>query len=179
MSRVAAQRYAQALFELARERSVSDEVAEGLIELHRRLTADASARRLYLDQGAPPEAKKRLVDEKLAKGLHAFIGNVMKLLVDRGRESILGPMILEFFELKEAADGIIHVTVESAFPIEGEAKDGLLKRLSEATGKRVEADIVVRPDLLGGLRITVGSTRIDGTIRRQYEELEQKLKSVV
>ncbi|HGY89694.1 MAG TPA: ATP synthase F1 subunit delta [Planctomycetes bacterium] len=179
MSQVAAQRYAQALFELARDREVSDEVAEGLIELHRRLTADVAARRLYLDQGAAPDAKKRLVDEKLAKGLHPFIGNVMKLLVDRGREDILGRMILEFFELKEAADGIIHVAVESAFPLEGEARDELLKRLSEATGKKVEADIVVKPDLLGGLRITVGSTRIDGTIRRQYEELEQKLKSVV
>ncbi|MCA9321001.1 MAG: ATP synthase F1 subunit delta [Planctomycetes bacterium] len=179
MSLAAAKRYAEALFELAHEKKALGPVADGLLSLRQRLADDAALRQAFFDPKGSIESKKTLVDGKLGQGLHQYVVHLVKLLCDRRREGGLMTLILHFFELKEAADGIVQVLVESALPMDEEARSALAERLSKATGKKVQLELQVVPDLIGGLRLTVGSTRIDGTVKRRYEDLAQRLKAAV
>lgn len=178
MSRAAARRYAQALFELARDKDVVGPVSDGLMSVREKLAGDATLARSILDPNKRADEKRAAID-KLADGLHPFVVNVMRLLADRRRADGLLVMILEFFELREKAVGVVRMHVESARELNDEDRDRLKKRLSEATGKKVEITTSVEPALIGGLRVQVGSTLIDGTIKRRIESIGARLKRVV
>ena len=179
MSSVAALRYAEALFELAADKGVVDAVAEGLLTVVDRLKQDAASSKVFFDPRSPLEAKKELVAAKVATGCHVYVGNLLKLLCDRHREDVLMELALSWFELKEARDGVLRVTIESAQPIEPADLEAIRGRLGQSSGKKVIAEVRVLPELIGGIRLVVGSTRIDGTIKRKYEDLAHRLKAVV
>lgn len=178
MSNVAARRYAQALFELAHDKDVVGPVSDGLMSVREKLAADVNLSRTILDPRKRADEKRAAID-KLADGLHPYVVNVIRLLVDRRRANGLLVMILEFFELREKAVGVVRMHVDSARELTDEDRERLKGRLSEASGKKVEITTSVDPELIGGLRIQVGSTLIDGTIKRRIESIGARLKRVV
>ena len=179
MSEAAARRYAEALFELAVEKGTLDQVSEGLVEVRQRLGADESAARKFLAPRTPMADKRAFADDKLLDGVHAYVANVVRLLIDRRREGSLLAFILAFFELREDAEGILHVVVESAKAMDDEAIAALTTKLNEATKKTVVPEVVVRPELIGGLRIAIGSTMIDGSLKTSMENLGARLRAAV
>lgn len=178
MSHAAARRYAEALFELARDKDVVGPVSDGLMSVRERLAADVDLARTVLDPRRSRDEKRTAIDE-LGDGVHPYVVNVMRLLVDRRRADGLLIMILEFFELREKAVGVVRMHVDSARELTDEDRERLKARLCEATGKRVEITTSVDAELIGGLRIRVGSTLIDGTIKRRIESIGARLKRVV
>lgn len=179
MSAAAAERYAGALFELAVEKGAVDAVGQGLLSVRKALQEDAGAAKQFFAPRVPAQEKHRIADQKLLKGVHPLVANLVKLLIDRRRESSLWSLILSYFEKCEAADGILRMTIETARPMTEEARTRLIETLSKATGRKVVPEVVENADLLGGMRITVGSTRIDGSLKRALASLGERLKSAI
>ncbi len=179
MSKAAAERYAGALFELAVEKGVVDAVAEGLLAVRKALQDDAGAAKDFFAPRGTAQEKHRIADTKLLGDVHPLVANLVRLLIDRRREGSLWSLILCFFELREQADGVLRLTVETARPLDEAGREGLTDKLSKATGKKVIPEVRENAELLGGMRITVGSTRIDGSLRRSLEGLGKRLKSAL
>src|SRR4051812_28157150 len=68
-----------------------------------------------------------------------------------------------------------HATIESAEELEGAEKSALTKNLRAKFGADVTADYKVNPSLIGGLRIQVGSTVVDSSIRSRLDRLANDL----
>jgi len=179
MSQAAAKRYAEALFELSNEHDALDAVSESLLRLRQRLADNTTVSAALFSSKSAVDEKKKLVADKLAEGLHDYVRNLLNLLCDRRREGALMALLLHFFELKEEKSGIVRMTVESARPMDDAARQKLEASLSEATKKSVQLEVEVVPELIGGLRLTVGSTRIDGSIKRKYEDLGTRLRVAI
>ena len=47
-------------------------------------------------------------------------------------------------------------------------------RLSEATGKKVEAKVVIDPEILGGIVARVGDLVIDGSVQGRLQDLRDE-----
>ena len=78
------------------------------------------------------------------------------------------PAIADLFDAPEGrADGVAKATIETAFPLEGDALAELTEALAKRFSRRIEATVTVRPELIGGARITVGDNVIDGSIQEQ------------
>jgi F0F1-type ATP synthase delta subunit len=84
-------------------------------------------------------------------------------------------VIATFNVLTHAEKGEIFVDVEYATPITESAKDDLIKRLNKLTGKAVILREALVPSLLGGLRIIIGSTCYDATIRGQLNAVKARV----
>ncbi len=69
----------------------------------------------------------------------------------------------------------IQAEVAAPVPIGKEYEGGLRDSLKELTGREVELTVTVDPSLLGGMRIRVGSTLYDGSIKGQLGLLRDKL----
>ncbi len=177
MSREAAQRYAGALFELASEKGVLDEVGNGLEKVRAALAESSELERQLLGSKLSGEDKRQLVQEKLAIDTHPFVSHLLCLLIDRHRESILYPTILAFFQQLEVERGILPVEVETAQPMDDAQRESFEKQLSEATGRQVTAQVRENPELIGGLRLIVDSRLLDGSVQRQLEKMKTYLKS--
>ena len=68
-----------------------------------------------------------------------------------------------------------HVRVESAGELSPEVRSQITSSLERKYGSDLTTEFVVSPELLGGLRIRVGSDVWDGSIRSRLQRLEQNL----
>lgn len=65
--------------------------------------------------------------------------------------------------------------VESAEPLAGQVRATVAKALADRYGQGLEITFVPNPELIGGMRVTVGSDVYDGSIRNQLAALEARL----
>ena len=66
-------------------------------------------------------------------------------------------------------------TIESAAVLSSELRDQLRADLQKKFGEDLELDFNINPELLGGLRVQVGSQVWDGSVRAKLETLRSRL----
>lgn len=173
---VAAKRYAEAAYLLARERANADAWSAGLGAMAA-LFGNQRAQPLFESTLAPPDQKLALVERALA-GVDPLVLNLARLLVRRRRTS-LGPQIAEAFqELIDRDKGISHATVTSAFPLSTEDRRAVEQKVRQITGGEVILETEVDEGILGGLVVRIGDRLIDGSTRSRLMALKQRLEGV-
>ena len=68
-----------------------------------------------------------------------------------------------------------HATIESATELEGAEKSAITRTLRSKFGGDVTTQYTVNPALIGGLRIQVGSTVVDASVRSRLDRLANDL----
>ena len=68
-----------------------------------------------------------------------------------------------------------HAVIESAVELDDDMTKQLTSSLRAQYGKDLSTEFKVSPELLGGLRIRVGSDVIDGSVRERLHRLENQL----
>jgi F-type H+-transporting ATPase subunit delta len=103
--------------------------------------------------------------------------NLIKVLVEYGRMSILPAIAEAFEELKALDEGTLDAQIiAAAKPSAAEVKD-LVKRLETKFGKKIEAIVSVDSELIGGIKIIVGDTVIDASVKGQLQNLAYTLSA--
>ncbi len=101
--------------------------------------------------------------------------NLIKILVEYGRMSVLPAITAAFEELKAQDEGVLEAQIiAAAKPSAAEIKD-LVVRLETKFGKKVEATVSVDPEIIGGIKIIVGDTVIDASVKGQLQNLTYAL----
>jgi F-type H+-transporting ATPase subunit delta len=68
-----------------------------------------------------------------------------------------------------------HATVESATELDATTQSSILSSLRAKYGADINADFRVNRDLIGGLRIQLGSNFWDGTVQSRLDRLAAKI----
>ena len=68
-----------------------------------------------------------------------------------------------------------HVVVESATPLSEQTSSSVLDNLKQKYGHDLTSEFIVNPDLIGGMRIKLGSDVWDGSVRARLNSLQGKL----
>ncbi len=168
--------YAEAAFELARDQNALP-VWSQMLKLASRVVSDPQVAQALDNPKFDSGAKESLLLSILGDGLNAEGRNFVKLLVEAGRITLM-PAIAELFDtLKDQAEGVAKATIETAFPLEGNQLSELIASLERRFKRRIEAEVVVKPDLIGGARITVGDEVIDGTVQERLRAMAVQLRA--
>lgn len=166
-------RYAQALFELARESGAVGEWDEQLATL-----AVAAATPEFVSLMEAPE----IADDERARALEHVLPdlsdgarNLLGLLA-RARAVQALPQVHERYRaLVDAAQGVVRVQVTSAVDLTEDDTKRIAEQLSTALGGDVRVTAAVDPEMLGGLVIRVGDRVIDGSARQRLTALRGAL----
>jgi len=67
-----------------------------------------------------------------------------------------------------------HARIESASELSAETNSRILQNLKKKYGRDLTTEFVVNRELLGGMRIRVGSDVWDGSVRHRLESLQQQ-----
>lgn len=169
----AAKRYAQAAFELARDRGELDAWERDLASL-RDVLASREALAFVSSRKVPREAKEDFI-RRAAGDLSPLVWNLVRLLNQRRRLELLPQIVERFQELLDEERGIEHVQVLTAVEMSPDERDALRKRLSDMTGKQVEMQAFVEPEILGGLVARIGDRLIDGSTKSKLLALKRQL----
>jgi F-type H+-transporting ATPase subunit delta len=174
-----AERYAAALFDLADERRILDEVATNLRELRAMLQASGDFLRLIRSPVLSREQQAKavgLVAERA--GLSPLVRDFLAV-VARNRRLFAVPAMIEAFLAKLAARrGEVTAEVLAAQPLSEPQLAALNEQLRRSIGSRVSVDVRVDPGLIGGLIIKIGSRMVDGSIKSKLQRLQLAMKSI-
>ena len=103
--------------------------------------------------------------------------NLIKVLVEYGRMSVLPAITTAFEELKAQEEGTLQANIIVASkPISAEVKD-LVTRLETKFSKKIEASVTIDPEIIGGFKIIVGDTVIDASVKNQLQNLAYTLSA--
>jgi F-type H+-transporting ATPase subunit delta len=168
--------YAEAAFALARERNALP-VWSQMLRVGSGVVADARVAEALDNPMLDAAAKESLLLSICGEALNAEGRNFVRVLIEADRITVL-PAIQALFEvLKDEADGVAKALIETAFPFEGNDLPELEAALARRFGKNIEATVVVKPELIGGARITVGDNVIDGTVQEQLRAMASQLRA--
>ena len=170
-------RYASALFDLASEAGTVTAVESDLDKLAEALRESAELRALINNPEVSREALGRVlagIGEHLA--LADLTRNFLGVLAQNRRVAELPAVIRAFHMIAAAQRGEVTAEVASAHPLTDEQLATLEQKLRAREGRTVKLKTRVEPELLGGLVVTIGSKRIDGSIRSRLNSLAQAMK---
>ena len=104
----------------------------------------------------------------------AKVRTVVKELADRKPRQYIG--ILEGYQRYVRLElDKRHVLVESATELERGTRDKLRRALKAKYGEDLTIEFKVSPELIGGLRIKIGSDVLDNSIQNRIARLEDEL----
>jgi F-type H+-transporting ATPase subunit delta len=99
------------------------------------------------------------------------------VLIENGRLT-LAPEIRDLFmELKNEREGVVDALVESAFPLDGAQTAALTADLERRYRRKINAQVTVNKELIGGVRVQVGDEVIDNSVRGQLSSMAGALRN--
>jgi F-type H+-transporting ATPase subunit delta len=171
-------RYASALFDLASENGTVTAVELDLGQLE---TALAESSELAAVTTNPKvgrsDAQKALWGVSAILGVTELTQNFLGVLAQNRRLAELPKVIRAFRSIAAAQRGEVTAEVTSAHALTDTQLADLKARLTAREGRTVKLSTKVEPDLLGGLVVTIGSKRIDASIRTRLNSLSQAMKA--
>ena len=171
-------RYASALFDLASENGTVSAVESDLDKLEAGLAESDDLKLLTtnpkVSRGA---AEKALWGVSAIMGLSELTQNFLGVLAQNRRLAQLPAVIRAFRAIAAAQRGEVTAEVTSAHALTDAQLADLKSKLTVREGRTVKLSTKVDPELLGGLVVTIGSKRIDGSIRTRLNSLSQAMKA--
>ncbi len=174
-----AERYALALYELAKQEGAIDAVEADLDRFMALLDESADLRRLVKSPVFSPDEQTNGLAAVLDRaGIGGFAANFLKLAARNRRLFVAGDMIRAYRAQVAAGRGETTADVTSAEPLSETHIASLKAALSEATGKTVRLKTSVDASLIGGLIVKLGSRMVDTSLKTKLNSLRIAMKEV-
>jgi F-type H+-transporting ATPase subunit delta len=174
-----AERYAAALFHLADERRLLDEVASDLRELRAMLAASGDFLRLIRSPVLSREQQGKAIEiiaERAALSL--LVRNFLAVVAANRRLFAVAAIIEAFLAELAARRGEVTAQVTAAQPLSEAQREALNEQLRRSIGSGVSVDVRVDPTLIGGIVVQLGSRMVDASIKSKLQRLQLAMKSV-
>lgn len=170
-------RYAIALFELAKDERSVDVVEASLTRLRDALGDSPELKQLFTSPLVSRAEAERAVNAVAAPlQLDSTTRNFLGVLAQNRRLGQMSQIVRDFRRLAAQWRGETTAEVVSAHPLDAGQVDALQQSLRQRVGREVSVDLSVDPDLLGGMVVTIGSQRIDSSIRTRLNTLAHAMK---
>ncbi len=167
-------RYAQAVFQIARESDGLDQWQRDLETLSTALQdPDLSG---FLDAPqVPATAKTDAINQTLGSSVGPLALNLVLLLGSRSMAGLVPGITEEYGRLLDSYRGIERGEVIAAVSLDDQQRQRVAEILEGIVGTEVRLSSHVEPNLIGGLVAKVGDRVIDGSVRTRLEEMRRSI----
>jgi F-type H+-transporting ATPase subunit delta len=170
-------RYATALFDLAEQGRVIDEVTGELDRLQSMIDDAPDLARMIKSPLLGRAAQGRAIDAVMeAAGMSGLTRRFVGVVAANRRIFALPDMIKAFCQLLARHRGEASAEVTSAAPLNQAQIDALAAQLKQVTGVNVTLSTHVDPAIIGGLVVKLGSRMVDSSLRTKLQKLELAMK---
>jgi F-type H+-transporting ATPase subunit delta len=149
-------------------------VADELFAVERLLEANAELRQAMADPARTTQDKQGLLRDLLENRLMAPTLRLVELAVTSQNRTI-GLALAEYERIAAAVNGSRVATVRSARQLSEREETRLTAALRKQYSSAVHLNLVVDPELVGGLRVEIGDDVIDGTVAGRVDDARRRL----
>ena len=165
--------YAEALFK-AVDVADAPEMATQM-NLLASVAGDGDLQRHADNPNAQADQVFALIIGVLPKSLSASIQNLLRTMIENGRLSVLPEVAQQFQTLVNKRAGVSVAVVHSAFEISPAQVQDVLGALEKRFARKLSAEVVVDPSLIGGIRVVVGDEVLDTSVKARLEQMKVAL----
>jgi F-type H+-transporting ATPase subunit delta len=151
-----------------------DEVEDQLFRLERVVTVERALSDKLSDRTLPVAARQGLIHGLLQDKAEATTVRLAERAVDgRGRSFITS---LRAYQVAAAARRSASIaTVRVATDLSEADRTRLAEALGRQYGRDIQLNVIVDPEVVGGVRVDIGDEVIDGTIAARLDEAQRRI----
>jgi len=168
--------YAEAAFRLAQEQNAYPAWSQ-MLSLVSQVATDPQMSAALDNPQLTAADKEALLLKVCGDRLDGQGRNFLRVLVEADRLAVLPQISTLFDSLKDAAEGVAKAQIDTAFPLSDAELADIRTGLERHFGTKIEATVSVVPELIGGARITVGDTVIDGSVQAKLQAMAARLRA--
>ena len=175
----AANTYAQALYDLAKDENLGKTILEELAVLKNVFSENPEYAKLLSAPDIPKQERCGVLDEAFRGKVHPYVLNFLKILTEKGYIRQFPDCCRAFCGFYNEDNGILVVKALSAVALTAEQVEKLTAKLEATTGKTIDLQCSVDPAMLGGLRLSYDGKLVDGTVKTRLDSIGKLLKNTV
>ncbi|MBN2777727.1 MAG: ATP synthase F1 subunit delta [Bacteroidales bacterium] len=170
-------RYAKAVFMLAKEQNVLDQVYNDF-KLIRETTHEAPEFNSIISSPVVTAADKlNLLKKVYEKSVHEITMRFMNLLVDKSREIYLIDIARNFETFYRKENNIKQVIVTTQTEISKETSERISDLIVSGFGSKVEIKNIIKDEMIGGIILRIENEQLDLSVKTQLNDIKKKLQS--
>lgn len=169
-------KYASALFDVAVQHDNLENVKADFFEV---TEAAASVENFieFMDNPKITRDKRTAVVKTVFGQSDRLLLNLLRILSDKKHMSLLEEIYSEFLSLYDESHNQARVTVESVYKLSAEELDQLGQIFIDKTGyEKLLITNEINEELIGGVRVLLGSKVYDGSVQNQLNSIRNKFK---
>ncbi len=171
-------RYANALFELARDEKKLDAVKADLEAFDALVASSKDLERLVRSPVYGADDQLKALSAILDKaGIGGLAANFLQVLTTNRRLFAVREVIRNYKALVAHSRGEVTAEVTVAEPLNDKNMDALKSAIKSVTGgKDIDFNVKVDPAIIGGLIVKVGSRMVDSSLRTKLNSIKFAMK---
>jgi F-type H+-transporting ATPase subunit delta len=170
----AARVYAEALFEVGRDKGKLDALQQQLAQFADEVDRNRELQVFFFSPYLSSTDKKQGI-ERAITGAEPELVNFLELLVDKHRMTEVFRIRRELDELWKQENRRLDVTVTSAVELDSAVVEKIGQEVERQTGEKVDLSSRVDGEILGGIVLQVGNMVLDASIRNRLEKLRKSV----
>ena len=175
----AANTYAQALYDLAKDEGLGKEILEELAALKDVFSANPEYSKLLSAPDLPKQERCKILDEAFRGKVNPYVLNFLKILTEKGYIRQFPNCCDAYRGFYNDDNGILVVKAVSAIALSDAQVQKLTAKLEATTGKKIDLQCSVDAAQMGGLRLNYDGKQVDGTVKNRLDSIGKLLKNTV
>ena len=167
-------RYSKALFGLALEKNILDDVYLDVLHVYETLSISKDLFHVLKSPIIRGEKKRNIAREVFENKINEVTLDFIFLTIKKRREGALKDIAVQFIGSYKEYKNILPVNIIAAQQIEEDAKAKIIEMLSEKTHKQIELNIQTDPSLIGGFVVNYEDKQLDASVRNKIHKLNKE-----
>jgi F-type H+-transporting ATPase subunit delta len=168
-------RYAKSLIGLANEQNQLENVYEDMLLLQSVCKKNRDFVTFLKSPIVTPDKKEAIVKAVTEGRITELTSAFNRLLIKKGRESVLPEIVDAFIEQYKDQKGIHVIKLTTAVPVSEEVKQSIIDKVQSLTPmKSVELKTLVQENIIGGFLLEVGDTLVDASISYDLNKIRSQ-----
>ena len=170
------ERYSRALFEVAKEAGDLEKI-ETYIKIFKSLLENSLELKNFLSNPTQSINNQNNVNDLLSKkfSFSKNLKNFLSLLIEKRRIFFVSKIIDSFLKLCSRKRGEVKASLISSKELSESELESISKDLSSSMGSIIKFDYKIDQELIGGLKLQLGSFMIDTSIKNKLKKFEQQM----
>jgi F-type H+-transporting ATPase subunit delta len=168
-------RYAKSLIDLSIEQHQLDVIYADIVRLQSLCKESKELLNLLRSPVVKADKKLSILEQAIFGHFNKLTVAFIRLLVQKGRESVLPEIAFAFIEQYNQINDIHLVKLITATPVSEEVKSLFAQKVKEATSvKKVELEAHVNESLIGGFQLEFDGKLVDASIARDLRNIRKQ-----
>lgn len=168
--------YAKALIDLANEQGELEEVRADMEKVAQLIKSSREFEVMLSSPVIKAHKKAAVLREVFSNQVSETSMHFLELVAKHGREGSLAAIAQGFKNMYLAQKGYASAVVTTAYALSDAELADLNQKIASATGKQIEIENKVNPDIIGGIILRVGDRQYNSSIASELERLRRDFK---